>query len=137
MKGSVLILEISITGFVVCSDDSDSEHSHELYITSWDGRPVYTHVHAFAGNTSFDVGHYHHYAGVTEPAPSRIEHVHNYYAETSFNDGHSHTIRGTTGPAIPLPEGGHFYRFEGYTTVNGMTPHSHSYCGNTGNEKVL
>lgn len=131
-----MLMEIPITGFIVHSDDSDSEHSHKLYITSWNGRPA-VHVHPFAGNTSFDVGHYHHYAGVTEPAPSGIDHVHRYHAETSFNDGHSHTIRGTTGPAIPLPGGGHIHRFEGYTTVNGRTPHSHHYYGNTGNEKEL
>ncbi|WP_110930260.1 YmaF family protein [Paenibacillus bouchesdurhonensis] len=127
-------MEIPVTGFVVHREDgSDSEHSHKLYITSWNGRPV--HVHPFAGETSFDVGHKHHYAGRTEPAPSGVQHVHNYCAVTSFNAGHAHKIRGTTGQAIPLPGGGHYHYFEGYTTVDGSTPHRHHYCGKTGNEE--
>jgi hypothetical protein len=127
-------MDIPIKGFVVHSDDSDSAHSHKLYITSWEGRPV--HVHPFSGNTSFDVGHSHHYVGLTELAPSGVQHVHEYYAETSFNDGHTHVIRGTTGPTIPLPSDGHYHYFEGYTTVNGRTPHAHMYRGNTGNEEM-
>lgn len=71
---------------------------------------------------------------MTEPAPSGVQHVHGYFAVTSFDDGHSHTIRGTTGPSIPLPCGGHYHYFEGYTTVNGSMPHTHRYGGNTGNE---
>ncbi|AJS57976.1 YmaF family protein [Paenibacillus sp. IHBB 10380] len=126
-------MKIPITGFVVHSDDSDFEHSHQLFITSWDGRSV--HVHPFAGDTSFDVGHYHHYAGVTEPAPSGIQHVHNYCAKTSFNDQHTHIIRGTTGPAIQLTGGGHYHPFKGYTTVNGKIPHAHRYSGNTEDEE--
>jgi hypothetical protein len=125
-------MDIPITGYVVHSDDGGSEHSHKLYITSWDGRPV--HTHPFSGVTSFNNGHDHHYAGMTEPAPSGVQHVHGYYAETTFNDGHTHTIRGTTGPVIPLPGGGHVHYFEGYTTVNGAHPHAHMYRGNTGNE---
>jgi hypothetical protein len=125
-------MEIPIKGFLFESNKKDSEHEHKLFITSWDGRPV--HVHPFAGETSFDVGHLHHYAGVTEPAPSGVPHVHGYFAETTFNDGHSHIIRGTTGPAVPLPGGGHIHYFEGYTTVNGLTPHTHCYGGSTGNE---
>jgi len=53
-------MEIPITGFVVHSNDSESEHSHQLFLTSWDGRPVNVHVHPFKGDTSFDVGHLHH-----------------------------------------------------------------------------
>lgn len=128
-------MEIPITGFIVHSDDSDSKHSHKLFITSWEGRAVNLHVHPFKGDTSFDMGHYHHYAGVTEPAPSGVPHVHHYYAETSFNNQHLHTIRGTTGPAIRLPGGGHYHHFEGYTTVNGRIPHAHRYSGNTGDEE--
>lgn len=126
-------MEIPITGFMVNAEGSDSPHSHKLYITSWDGRPV--HVHPFSGNTSYDVGHKHHYAGVTEPAPDGVPHVHAYRVETSFNAGHTHIIRGTTGPVIPLPGGGHYHYFEGYTTVSGMIPHKHKYSGNTGNEE--
>ncbi|SDG54466.1 YmaF family protein [Fontibacillus panacisegetis] len=125
-------MEIPITGFVHCSDDSDGQHSHKLYITSWNGRPV--HVHSFSGVTSFDVGHAHKYAGVTEPAPTGVPHVHVYHTETTFNDGHIHLIRGTTGNAIPLPGGGHFHYFQGVTSINGAIPHAHSYQGKTGNE---
>jgi hypothetical protein len=123
---------IPIKGYIIDSNDDDSAHSHKLYITSWDGRPV--HVHPFAGTTSFDVGHNHQYVGLTEPAPSGIPHVHVYYANTSFDEGHRHMISGTTGPAIDVPGGGHIHHFEGYTTVNGTTPHSHMYSGNTGTE---
>ncbi|KIL40951.1 hypothetical protein SD70_09955 [Gordoniibacillus kamchatkensis] len=126
------VKRIPVKGFVVSSPDGESNHSHKLYITSWDGRPV--HVHPFAGTTSFDVGHDHQYAGMTEPAPSGVPHVHAYYAHTSFDDGHSHIIKGTTGPAIDLPGGGHVHHFEGYTTVNGRTPHTHMYRGTTGSE---
>jgi len=126
-------MDVPITGFVVHSNDEGNEHSHKLFITSWDNRPV--HVHPFSGVTSFDVGHNHHYAGMTEAAPSGVPHVHNYYAETSFDAGHTHIIRGTTGPAIPIPGGGgHYHEFRGYTTVSGSTPHSHRYSGNTGRE---
>lgn len=125
-------MDIPVTGFVLHSDDSDGQHSHKLYITSWDGRPV--HVHAFGGVTSFDVGHSHQYSGLTARAPSGVPHVHEYQAETTFNDGHTHLIRGTTGGAIPIPGGGHIHYFEGHTTVNGRTPHSHRYQGQTGNE---
>jgi hypothetical protein len=123
--------QIPVKGFVY-SNETESDHSHKLYITSWDGRPV--HVHPFSGTTSFDVGHDHHYVGLTEAAPSGIQHVHGYYTTTSFNDGHSHIINGTTGPAIDLPGGGHYHYFEGSTTINGRTPHSHVYRGSTGNE---
>ena len=125
-------MEIPITGFIVHSDDSDSEHTHKLYITSWNGRPV--HAHPFEGVTSIDDGHQHHYAGVTEPAATGVPHVHAYHAVTSFNDGHTHLIRGTTGPDIPIPSGGHYHYFQGYTTINGRHPHAHAYRGNTGNE---
>ncbi|MCC3373647.1 YmaF family protein [Cohnella sp. REN36] len=127
-------MDIPITGLLYESDDQDGNHSHMLYITSWDGRAVHAHAHAFAGITSFDVGHSHEYAGVTAPAPTGVPHVHEYQAETTFNDGHTHFIRGTTGGAVDLPGGGHIHYFEGYTTVNGRHPHSHAYHGRTGNE---
>jgi len=127
-----MLMDIPIKGFIFDSDDPNGQHSHKLYITSWDGRPV--HVHSFAGVTSFDVGHSHEYAGVTAPAPSGVPHVHEYQAETTFNDGHTHFIRGTTGEAIPIPGGGHYHYFEGVTTVNGRHPHAHGYQGRTGNE---
>lgn len=129
-------MEVPVTGFVVHSGDSDSDHSHKLFITSWDGRPVNrVHVHPFKGTTSFDVGHCHHYAGEAKPTPSGVPHVHHYCVETSCNEQHKHLIKGTTGPAIPLPRGGHYHRFEGCTTVSGKIPHVHKYCGSTGNEE--
>lgn len=116
------------------SDDSDGKHSHMLYLTSWDGRPV--HSHDFTGVTSFDVGHSHEYAGRTAPAPTGVPHVHEYRAETTFNDGHTHLICGTTSGEIPLPGGGHIHYFEGFTSVNGKHPHAHAYKGQTGNEVI-
>jgi hypothetical protein len=124
-------MEIPVTGFIVHSNDSNmnSEHSHHIYLTSWNGRPI--HRHHFSGVTSFNVGHEHRYAGTTEPAPSGVPHTHAYFTVTSFNDGHEHVIRGMTGPAIPLPRGGHFHEFHGVTTVDGAHPHTHKYCGKT------
>ncbi|MGG1292848.1 YmaF family protein [Bacillus smithii] len=142
-------MEIPVTGYIVHSSDSDSDHSHVLYLTIWDGRPLdsdsdHSHVlyltiwdgrplhkHHFSGVTSFNVGHEHRYAGTTEPAPSGVPHTHKYFAITSLNDGHKHEIRGVTGPAIPLPEGGHYHNFHGVTTINGSHPHSHKYSGKT------
>jgi hypothetical protein len=60
-------MKIPVTGFVMDSGDGDTLHSHKLYITSWNGRPV--HVHAFSGVTSIDDGHSHQYASWTAPAP--------------------------------------------------------------------
>ncbi len=115
--------KIHVKGFVLHSQNSDNEHTHRVYITSWDGRPVY-HVHQFGGVTSYDDGHVHEYAGVTEAAPTGVPHVHRYHTATSVNHGHTHVIQGVTGPAIDLPEGGHIHYFEGFTTVNGMRPHT-------------
>ncbi|MFA8439017.1 YmaF family protein [Pueribacillus sp. YX66] len=123
-------MEIPISGFMYDDGHSDVMHSHRLYITVWDGKPI--HVHEFKGVTSFDVGHDHHYAGTTEPAPSRVPHTHRYFTSTSFNDGHRHEIRGVTGPAIPVEGGGHYHNFSGVTTVNGRIPHKHQYRGQTG-----
>lgn len=125
-------MEIAVTGFIVHSGDSDPDHSHKLYITSWDGNPV--HVHAFAGETSFDDGHSHPYSGWTEAAPTGVPHVHRYFTNAAVVNGHSHVIRGVTGQAIPIMGGGHYHLFEGFTTVDGVRPHSHSYRGSTGNE---
>lgn len=124
-------MEIAVTGFIVESSDinQSGEHSHILYLTTWNGRPA--HRHHFAGVTSFNGGHEHRYAGMTEPAPTGVSHTHPYMTVTSMDDGHRHEIRGVTGPAIPLPEGGHYHQFRGVTTVNGIYPHSHSYSGNT------
>jgi YmaF family len=112
--------------------EAGGTHSHKILLLSWDGRAV--HVHNFSGTTSYEVGHQHRYASTTEPAPSGVPHSHRYVTITSFDDGHTHTIHGITGPAIPLPSGGHYHFFEGSTTVNGRTPHSHTYRGRTGGE---
>lgn len=125
-------MEIPVSGFVYHSGEEGAEHSHKLYITSWNGRPM--HVHNFGGVTSYNDGHVHQYAGTTEPAPTGVQHTHGYYTETTFNDGHTHLIRGVTGTSIPVPGGGHIHYFRGSTTVNGRMPHSHFYEGQTGNE---
>ncbi len=123
--------EQRVYGIVYESDDPDADtHSHEIFLVTWDGRVL--HSHGFRGVTSFDVGHRHGYAGVTEPAPSGVPHTHAYSTVTTLNDGHVHYITGRTGPAIPVPGGGHYHFFEGVTTVNGRTPHSHRYSGRTG-----
>jgi hypothetical protein len=132
-KELLYLKKIPVQGFVLHSEKSGNDHSHGLYITSWDGRPVY-HVHPFSGVTSFNDGHAHQYAGYTEPAPTGIPHVHRYHTVTVVNDGHTHLIQGVTGPAVDLPGGGHIHHFEGFTTINGMRPHSHHYNGVTGNE---
>ncbi len=123
--------KIPVAGFVYeyGGSDSESEHSHALYLTHWEGRPV--HVHEFGGVTSFDVGHRHGYEGTTEPAPSGVQHSHRFYTITTLDDGHRHEIIGVTGPAIPVQGGGHIHEFEGETTVDGMPPHEHSYSGRT------
>ncbi len=122
-------MEIPVSGFMFHSDDLDPNHSHHLFITTWDGKPV--HTHEFKGVTSFDVGHSHRYAGTTEPAPSGVQHTHNYFTFTSVDDRHRHNISGVTGPAISLPNGGHYHEFSGVTTVDGSTPHRHRYSGRT------
>jgi hypothetical protein len=122
-------MDIPVSGFMYHSDDSDPIHSHQLYITSWDGRPI--HNHQFKGVTSFDDGHCHRYAGTTEPAPSGVPHTHRYFTSTSVDDRHRHQIRGITGLAIPLPNGGHYHEFSGVTTVEGTRPHRHRYSGRT------
>src|SRR4051812_31119475 len=124
-------MEIPVFGFMYHSDDSDPMHSHRLYITSWNGSPISTHIHEFKGATSYDAGHDHSYAGTTEPAPSGIQHTHRYFTFTSIDDRHNHQIHGITGPAIPLPGGGPYHEFSGVTTVNGTNPHRHRYRGRT------
>lgn len=125
-------MKVPVTGFVTDSGDDHSHHSHKLYITSWNGKPV--HVHAFSGVTAVNDGHSHQYSSFTAPAPTGVPHMHQYNTVTSVDFGHSHRIVGTTGPAIDLPGGGHYHLFDGFTTINGSRPHSHAYRGRTGNE---
>jgi hypothetical protein len=127
-------MEIPISGIIFSKgSDSNEMHSHQFYLTHYDGRPV--HSHPFSGVTSIDDGHRHAYHGITEAAPTGVPHTHRYYTVTSFEDGHTHVIRGTTGPSIPLPRGGHYHIFEGYTSINGTHHlHYHRYGGATGNE---
>ncbi|MDB5084076.1 MAG: hypothetical protein JWN30_962 [Bacilli bacterium] len=123
-----------VSGVVYDSGEYQSDsHAHEIFLITWDGRQL--HTHGFAGITSFDVGHRHHYAGMTSPAPSRVQHTHHYSTVTTLNDGHTHFISGVTGPAIPVPSGGHIHLFEGVSTINGRTPHRHSYSGRTSGEQ--
>lgn len=128
-KKGVFLMEIPISGFMYENNNSDSSHSHHLFITSWDGRQ--THIHGFQGVTSFDAEHDHRYAGRTEPAPSGVQHTHRYFTFTSVDDRHRHQIRGVTGPAVFLPGGGHYHEFRGTTTVDGPMPHRHRYSGRT------
>ncbi|MNB68582.1 YmaF family protein [compost metagenome] len=123
---------IPVKGYILQNEEKGGDHSHRVYITTWDGRPV-VHTHPFSGVTSYDDGHDHKYAGVTEPAPSGVPHVHRYFSITSIDQGHTHVIQGITGPAIPVP-GGHIHHFEGVTTISGIRPHSHDYKGVTGKE---
>ena len=122
-------MDIPVSGFMYESKDSQSAHSHHLYITSWDGRQI--HTHHFQGVTSFVDGHTHQYVGTTEPAPSGVQHTHRYFTFTTVNNRHRHQIQGVTGPAIPLPNGGHYHEFSGFTTIEGMNPHRHRYSGYT------
>ncbi|ASS77090.1 hypothetical protein CIG75_02840 [Tumebacillus algifaecis] len=119
---------------VYCSgQEAEGEtHEHTILLATWDGRAV--HVHNFAGTTSIDVHHAHRYAGKTAPAISGRPHTHRYVTITSVDDGHQHKIEGVTGPVVPLPGGGHYHLFHGVTTVNGRTPHRHTYSGRTGGE---
>src|SRR5690606_32647929 len=111
-------MSVPVSGYFYCPANVGQDgHTHHLYITSWDGRPV--HIHHFSGRTSFDVGHDHGYAGRTEPAPSGVQHTHQFFTYTTMYDGHHHEIRGVTGPAIPLPNGGHYHGFSGHTTTSG------------------
>ncbi|WP_141603913.1 YmaF family protein [Terrilactibacillus laevilacticus] len=93
-------MEIPISGFMYHSDDSGTHHSHQLFITSWDGRPV--HVHQISGITSFDAGHNHRISGVTGPAIPIPNggHYHEFRGVTSVNGVHPHTHRysGRTSP---------------------------------------
>ncbi|WP_235775473.1 MULTISPECIES: YmaF family protein [Paenibacillus] len=123
---------IPVKGYILQNEEKGSDHSHHVYITSWDGRPV--HTHPFCGVTSCADGHKHEYAGVTEPAPTGVPHVHRYCTITTVEQGHKHVIQGVTGPAIPIPGGGHIHHFEGVTTVAGTRPHCHYYKGMTGKE---
>lgn len=96
-------MDIPITGLIFHSPNSnlDSEHSHVLYLTSWDGRPL--HKHHFSGVTSFNVGHEHRYAGTTKPAPSGVPHTHEYFTVTSFDDGHNMKFEGSQDRQLPCP----------------------------------
>jgi hypothetical protein len=115
-------------------ETNEATHSHELFLVTWNGRML--HTHGFSGITSLDVGHRHSYVGITLPAPSGVPHTHEYSTITTLNDGHRHRINGRTGPAISLAGGGHYHYFTGVTTIDGRTPHRHSYSGRTGNERV-
>lgn len=63
--------ETRVFGVVYETDNDNADmHSHQLYLITWDGKVL--HTHGFSGVTSFDVGHRHAYAGVTDPAPSGV-----------------------------------------------------------------
>lgn len=125
-----------VCGIMYEPEESGPEtHAHEIFLITWDGRVL--HTHGFSGVTSFEVGHRHNYTGITQSAPSGVPHTHAYSTLTSFNEGHEHFISGRTGPAISIPGGGHYHVFEGVTTVNGRTPHRHTYSGGAGNDNNM
>ncbi|SFT09266.1 YmaF family protein [Paenibacillus sp. BC26] len=125
-------MKIPISGFIFDSGEDDSLHAHKLFITSWDGNPRQVHIHSLSGMTTVNDGHSHQYVNWTAPSPTGVPHVHSYNTVTFVSQGHTHTLQGTTGPAVPLPNGGHYHQFEGFTTVDGRNPHSHGYNGQTG-----
>ncbi len=75
-------MRIPVNGFIMDSGDDSAHHSHQLFITSWNGKPV--HVHAFSGVTAMNDGHTHKYASWTAPAPTGVPHVHGYHTVTSM-----------------------------------------------------
>lgn len=123
-------MDIPISGYFFELDEAEgSRHTHNLYITTWNGSAA--HVHQISGVTSSVLAHQHHYFGTLEAAPTDIQHIHRYFMYTTVSDGHVHEIRGVTGPAIYLPGGGHYHEFQGETLVAGLTPHTHLYKGIT------
>ena len=54
-------MEERIFGIVYHPEESESnsEHIHDMYLITWDGRPF--HIHHFSGITSYDDGHRHNY----------------------------------------------------------------------------
>lgn len=111
---------------------TDGFHKHHYELEFYDAGNHPPHVHHYEGITSYDAGHRHRLAGITDPAPSGVEHVHYYKGTTTFNDGHVHHFAGATGPAIPLSDGRHYHLIEGQTTVDAGPegpPHSHAYQG--------
>ncbi|HAS00911.1 MAG TPA: hypothetical protein DCR67_04195 [Brevibacillus sp.] len=95
--------KIPVAGFLFQSNDSSAEHSHGLYITSWNGMPV--HRHPFSGTTSFNDGHSHIIEGTTGPAIElqRGGHIHYFEGYTTVNGRHPHThhYKGATENEIP------------------------------------
>lgn len=87
------------------------------------------HSHSYAGTTSFDDCHVHHYGGITSIAPTGVPHTHCMQGETTFNDYHDHGYETRTGPAIALPNGLHYHYFE--TKVKCADGHIHYISGCT------
>ncbi len=67
--------------------NDNSGHRHDVYF-----RERLVHAHYLEGVITYDLGHYHLYAGVADFAPSGVQHVHSYIAYTSFDEGHKHFI---------------------------------------------
>lgn len=102
------------------------KHKHDAYICH-KGKRI--HFHCIKGFTSCNLRHNHGYSGRTDFSCSGVQHTHYYSIYTTFDGGHSHLIYGYTGPAVFLPNGRHYHLFQGRTSIDGQTPHSHEYHG--------
>jgi len=69
------------------------------------------HSHSFAGYTTYEHGHIHHYGHITDKAPSGVPHRHSMEGETTYNHEHDHEYETETGPVILLPNGLHYHNF--------------------------
>lgn len=87
------------------------------------------HSHGYAGATTYNHGHIHHYGGVTDKAPSGVPHTHCIEGATTFNLAHDHKYTTQTGPAINLPDGRHYHCFQ--TRVEFENGHIHYISGYT------
>jgi hypothetical protein len=91
------------------------------------------HSHSFAGTTTYNKGHIHHYAGISSEAPSKVQHVHIIEGITTFFLAHKHKYVTKTGPAIFLPDGRHYHYYK--TKVDRVKDHIHYISGVTSNDK--
>lgn len=87
------------------------------------------HSHSYAGITTYNKGHIHHYGGVTAKAPSGVPHTHSMDGETTYNLEHDHDYKTRTGPAMHLPDGRHYHYFQ--TPVELVNGHIHYISGYT------
>lgn len=87
------------------------------------------HSHSYFGQTTFNDGHIHHFAGVTSKEASGVPHIHSMEGETTYNNEHEHSYSTKTGPVIPVPSGGHMHCYT--TRVEYEDGHIHYIQGYT------